>query len=181
MASGADGLYDDNVGPSLYAKAQGLPVKIWGFFSNGHLLYYVLPAETHMNGERYAHLVATKFAEWRRSCFADDRPVHLVQDHERCLWQARCLDALRRAGRDVVKNHPKHSPDLNAIEGRWHVLRQRLDVTAPTEIETRAEFLSRLRRAVAWLNELNMNAHFGYAPTRKSVLVRFSFAWLGCL
>ena len=32
MANGKDGLWDANVGPSLYAKAQGKPVKIWGFF-----------------------------------------------------------------------------------------------------------------------------------------------------
>ena len=32
MADGKDGLWDENVGPSLYAKAQGRPVKIWGSF-----------------------------------------------------------------------------------------------------------------------------------------------------
>jgi hypothetical protein len=34
MASGSDGMFDENIGPSLYAKAQGLPVKIWGFLAN---------------------------------------------------------------------------------------------------------------------------------------------------
>ena len=45
QASGADGLFDDNIGPSLYAKAQGLPVKMWGPFVNGRLYYYILPKD----------------------------------------------------------------------------------------------------------------------------------------
>ena len=45
MANGKDGLLDDNVGPSLYAKAQGNPVKIWGFLANGRLEYWVLPED----------------------------------------------------------------------------------------------------------------------------------------
>ena len=44
MANGKDGLLDGNIGPSLYAKSQGLPVKIWGLFGNGGLEYFVLPA-----------------------------------------------------------------------------------------------------------------------------------------
>ena len=24
---------------------------------------------------------------WRKACFGDDARVHLVQDHEKCLWQ----------------------------------------------------------------------------------------------
>ena len=40
-------MFDENVGPSMYAKSQGLPVKIWGFFANGHLEYYVLPTDTN--------------------------------------------------------------------------------------------------------------------------------------
>jgi len=161
MANGADGLFDANVGASLYAKAQGRPVKIWGFFANGHLDYWVLPADpekpsqktTHMNGERYGNLIASKFAQWRRDCFGDDDPCHLVQDHEKCLWQPRNLLALRRAGCPVVANFPKSSPDLNAIEGMWGVLRQRLEATEPREFEDRAAFLARLRRCVTWLNE----------------------------
>ena len=60
--------------------------------------------------------------------------------------------ALRQAGCPVVKNCPKHSPDLNAIEGWCRVLRERLEMTAPEEMETRARFLLRLRRTVSWLN-----------------------------
>ena len=89
---------------------------------------------------------------WRRACFEDDEPAHLVQDHEKCRWQERNLLALRRAGCPVVACYPKQSPDLNAIEGWWKVLRDRLDLTAPEEIESREEFVTRLRRTVAWLN-----------------------------
>ena len=77
----------------------------------------------------------------------------MIQDHEACLWNERSLAALERAGLSVVTNFPAQSPDLNAIEGWWHRLKIRLDETAPTEMETRSEFLARLRRTVHWLNE----------------------------
>ena len=41
MSSGKDGLFTDNVGPSLYAHAQGRPVKIWGMMANDKLCYFV--------------------------------------------------------------------------------------------------------------------------------------------
>lgn len=50
-------------------------------------------------------------------------------------------------------DHPKYSPDLNAIEGWWRVLRERLEQTAPEDFESREEFIARLRRTVSWLNE----------------------------
>ena len=78
--------------------------------------------------------------------------MHLVQDYERCLWQDHNLRALRQAGCDVVKQHAKYSPDLNAIEGWWAQLRARLDWTAPEHLEGRAEFIQRLRRTVTWMN-----------------------------
>ena len=79
--------------------------------------------------------------------------MHLIQDHERCLWNERSLDALKAAGFSVVENFPVSSPDLNAIEGWWNRLRMRLDDTAPEEMESRADFLVRLRRTVHWLND----------------------------
>ena len=186
MASGKDGLLDENVGPSMYAKAQGLPVKIWGLFANGRLEYYVLPTDggpkaeakakakagakakakgkamkkkkrktgtVNMTINRYVALIESQFKTWRQTCFGDNKPVHLVQDHESCLWNARSLAALQEAGFSVLENYPVQSPDLNAIEGWWHRIRQRLDETAPEEMETRSEFLVRLRRTVHWLNE----------------------------
>ena len=158
MANGKDGLWDANVGPSLYAKAQGKPVKIWGFFADGRLEYWVLPEDgrghtTHMNGARYNQLVGTRFAQWRRACFGDDNSVHLVQDHEKCLWQERNQKALRRAGCLLVENFPKGSPDPNVIETWWNRLRQKLEANAPVVFEGRSQFLARLRRTVRWLNQ----------------------------
>ena len=149
-------MWSDNVGPSLYAKAQGLLVKIWGFFANGILQYSVLPKDgartTNMNGDRYEWLIGKHFAAWRRTCLEDDLPVHIVQDHERCLWQDRNVRALRVAGCLLVTQHTKYSPDLNAIEGQWRILRERLELTAPVEIESREQFITRLRTTVTWLN-----------------------------
>lgn len=161
MSSGKDGLWDDNVSPSLYAKAQGRPIKIWGFLAGGRLEYWALPEDydakhyksTNMNGNRYNELVKTRFAQWRRQCFGDNKPCHLVQDHEKCLWQDRNMEALEAAGCPVLENYPKSSPDLNAIEGVWQLIKDRMVETEPEAIETRAEFLARLRRQVHWLND----------------------------
>ena len=162
MSTGKDGLHGDNVGGSLYAKAQGKPVKIWGFFGNGRLEYHVLPEETDGRGNKktsnmtcavYGWLIRKKFTTWRRSCFGDDEPVLLVQDHERCLWHESNLAALAAAGCPAVTRFPKCSPDLNAIEGWWHRLRQRLEETAPDTLETRPQFLARLRLTATWMNK----------------------------
>ena len=67
-------------------------------------------------------------------------------------WKDSSRKALKAAGFHVLKNYPKCSPDLNAIEGWWRRLRQRLEETAPVKCEKRAEFLKRLRRTVTWLN-----------------------------
>ena len=106
-----------------------------------------------MTISRYVELVNTKFAAWRKECFGDDGVVHLVQDGEWCLWNHRSLAALKKAGFDVLERHPANSPDLNAIENWWGCLKKRLDETAPTEMESRAQFLVRLRRQVTWLND----------------------------
>ena len=156
MANGKDGLHDDNVGGSLYAKAQGRPVKIWGLLAGGRLEYYVLPADgkrtTNMTGKRYNGLIQDRFASWRRKCFGDDDSAHLIQDHERCLWQPRNLRALHAAGLAPVMDFPKCSPDLNVLETWWHRLRQRLDANAPSDFESRPQFIRRLRRTVDWMN-----------------------------
>ena len=177
MSSGKDGLWDDNVGPSLYAKAQGLPVKIWGFFANGWLEYYLLPKQIteggktstcHMNGGVYNQLVTQRFAIWRRACLGDAKPVHLVQDHEKCLWQERNLTALRHVGCRVVADFPRSSPDLNAIEGWWQVLRVRLEETEPEGLETREDFVTRLRRTVHWLNDNRAQDALSLASNQKA-------------
>ena len=92
MSNGADGLYSDNVGPSLYNASQGTPVKMRGFLANGHLCYYILPMDTskktvNMTGKRYQQMLQRNAKKWVKSCFGRAaRGVRLVQDHERCLW-----------------------------------------------------------------------------------------------
>ena len=169
LEDGSDSLEDKNVGPSSYAKSQGKPVKIWGLFFNGRLEYWTLPEEvdekgktksTNMTGARYNYFVTTFLAKWKRKCyrnFPKGEKVPLVKDFERFLrWDSSKefdnMKAEREAGFSTVKQHPKLSPDLNAIEGWWSVLQQRLSLTSPVTMEPRTLFLKRLRRTVTWLN-----------------------------
>lgn len=160
MKTGEGSLEDKNVGPPAYSKAQGLPIKIWGFFCDGILRYYVLPSPRtekgaltteHMNGTRYEAMVKANFAKWRRGCIRGGR-VFVAKDYERFLRKPSIIAAEEAAGCDQIAEYPKSSPDLNAIEGWWRTLRLRLTETEPAAMETRSEFLRRLRRAVAYLN-----------------------------
>lgn len=161
MATGEDSLEDKNVAASSYAKAQGLPIKIWGFFCDGHLEYYVLPKDytsngkpstQHMNGKRYLAMVKKHFAKWRRTCLPRGR-VFIVKDYERFLRNPEIVAAEAEAGCDQIPLYPKVSPDLNAIEGWWRKLKMHLDSNQPATMESRPAFLRRLRRAVQHLNK----------------------------
>ena len=159
LETGQDSLEDKNVGASSYAKAQGQPIKIWGFFCGGRLEYYVLPkavtskgkVATHMSGRRYRRMVRTKFAKWRRNCWPRGR-VLIAKDYERFLRHPANVEAEAEAGCDPIDQFPKCSPDFNAIEGWWRKLKLYLEEREPVNRETRASFLQRLRRAVDALN-----------------------------
>ena len=170
LSDGSDALEDKNVGASSYAKAQGKPVKIWGMLLRGRLEYVLLPEEldakkkkkrsANMTGARYNKVVKTLFKKWRRNCvprFPKDKKLPLAKDHEKFLrWgmgkSHNNLKAERDAGFETIKLYPKCSPDLNAIEGWWDQLQQRLDLTAPTTLESRAQFVKRLRRTATLMN-----------------------------
>ena len=161
MSTGEDSLEDRNVGPSSYAKAQGLPVKIWGFFCDGRLEYYVLPKDVtpqgrlttqHMNGVRYRAMVEKHFATWRKKCLPRGGRVFIVKDYEKFLRAPDTIAAETRAGCDQVAKYPKSSPDMNAIEGWWRKLKLYLEEREPSGRETREAFVRRLRRAVDHLN-----------------------------
>ena len=172
MSSAADGLFNDNVGASLYAAKQGLPVKLWGFLANGKLCYHILPAAdeagetTHMNGIVFRSMMERWAERWTRACWPSRKPrvVRMVMDYEKCLRSPDSLQCLRENGITVVTQHPKSSPDLNAIENVWFHFRARLDETAPARTETRENFILRLRAAVRHLN-----------TAKRSVLVELCF------
>lgn len=159
-SSAAEGLYHDNVGPSLFAATHGRPVKVWGLVANGHLCVHVLPSgarageSSHMNGGVFRKMVEQKTDTWLRACWRRRRPsrVRLVMDFEKCLRQDASLATLKKNGLYVVAQHPKYSPDLNAIENVWHLLRTYLEDNAPAESEGRKAFLTRLHGAVRHLN-----------------------------
>ena len=159
-ASGKDGLYSDNVGPSLYAGNQGQPVKVWGLLARGKLCIHVLPVGSsgagtaHMNGPRFRRMIEKHSARWLRCCFGRRVPkrVPLIMDHERCLRTSESSKCLRKHRLHTVPAHPKHSADLNAIENIWAFVRRALDANAPTGREGRAAFVRRLRATVRSLN-----------------------------
>ena len=62
------------------------------------------------------------------------------------------LEAIASIGLLLEKRFPKYSLDLNAIEGVWRLLRQRLNENTPDGQESRRDFVRRLCGAAAWLN-----------------------------
>ena len=100
-------------------------------------------------------MIAAHASKWIQSCFpygGAPQRLHLVQDHERCLWQDESVRTLRCHNLDPLPNFPRSSPDLNLIETVWHRLKQELDDTAPENIESRSDFLARLHGCVRRLN-----------------------------
>ena len=53
----------------------------------------------------------------------------------------------------VVEPYPKVSQDFNAIENAWGILKERLLETLPTHLESREDFVKRVRAAVGWMNK----------------------------
>ena len=156
MADGSDALYQDCVGPSSYAKAQGRPVRVWGMLANGTFSYGILPEGERMNVGNYTKVIGKSFGPWLQDAFWKDAKVKLVQDHERCLWSPTSLAAIANVGEvqvEVLENYPKSSQDLNAVETVWREIRARLAETEPTRMETRKDFLRRLGNAVRWCNK----------------------------
>ena len=122
MSTAADGLYNDNVGPSLYAAKQGRPVKVWGFLGNGHLCIYVLDAHgkngtKHMNGALVRWMLERYGKQWVARCWPR-RPsvVRVVMDYEKCLRQDETTKCFLANGLTPLGRFPRSSQDLNAIE-----------------------------------------------------------------
>lgn len=145
-ADRTDALYTDCVGPSSYNKAQGEPLKVWGILSNGQLHITILPKGEHMNRWWYAWIIKRYFPDWLDGC------TQVVQDFEACLRCDEPLEELRKLKVELVPDYPKCSQDLNAIENAWKLLRERLDATLPSCLESRGDFTLRLKNAVRWIN-----------------------------
>lgn len=145
-ADGRDAMFQECLGPSSYKKAQGIPVRVWGVLAQGVLSIVVLDLGEVMNQELYAELIEDRFEEWLRGSSL------LVQDFERCLRSEGPMHALGQMGVELVQGYPKVSQDFNAIENCWKLLRARLCTTMPTHLESRDDFVDRLKMAVQWLN-----------------------------
>ena len=152
MASGSDALYEDVVGPSSYWKAQGTCIRIWGLLVGGFLFVKVLSEGVAMNRWEYAKIVRQSFPGWCRAVMGRKARPILIQDHERALWTEEALDAIKDSGLELLTSYPKCSQDLNVIETAWRELRARLADTEPVRMESRGDFVKRLRLAVAWVN-----------------------------
>ena len=134
-------------------------MKVWGMLANGHLCIHVLPVDedgktVHMNGPTFREMMEDHALDWKRRCWPSRAPqiVHLIQDHERCLWQKDSVACLKALKMPPVTMYPVNSPDLNPIEQVWSLIRTYLDEKAPTGLESREAFLCRLHGAVRHFN-----------------------------
>ena len=139
-------------------------MKIWGLLGDRLLAYIVQPevvnpggkkTTANMNGDRYEFMAKRHFATWKKRMFprSSKTLIPVVKDSERFLRQPRNLKAEEVAGFKTLTQHSNCSPDLNTIENYWDLLQDRLLLTAPVEIESRAAFIKRLRRTVNWMND----------------------------
>ena len=158
---GRDALFQENLGPSTYKKAQGIPVRVWGMLSEGKLHIHILDEGEAMNNELYTELVEDKFEAWLGGC------EFLVQDFERCLRSDGAMNAFKVLGIQLVEGYPRCSQDFNAIENCWDLLRKRLFATLPLGLEPREVFVVRLHEAVTWINRHQRSSLWEFSRNQK--------------
>ena len=141
-----DAMREECIGPSAYSKGQGKPVRVWGMLSCGGIHIHVLPEGETLDSTVYAEIVEDFYDDWAGNC------EHLVCDFERCIRSPEAVQALERTQLKLVEGYPRCSQDFNAMENAWDLLKKRLDVTMPTKLEGREEFVQRLGAAVKWVN-----------------------------
>ena len=128
---------------------------------------YVLDADgadgtKHMNGPLLRKMIRRYVEGWKSRCWRrKPARVRLIMDYERCLRHDESLKCFREHGCHALTVFPRSSQDLNPIENVWAHLRDKLEAEAPEGVESRGDFIRRLRAAVRWLN-----------TTKKPVLVR---------
>ena len=91
------------------------------------------------------------------ACRGHEDGIH-ERDRKISAAEERSLKAEEAAGLQTVPQNPKLMPDFNAIGNGRGLLQDRLLLTAPVEIESRADFITRLRRTANWMNS-NVGAH----------------------
>ena len=129
--------------------------------AEGQLHTRVLPAGENMNRWTYAWMIEHDFPRWKGKCKL------LVQDFEGCLHCPEPLAAMEKVGLSLIEKYPTSSQDFNAIENCWHLLRERLYETMPTELETREDFIQRLRNAVLWLKNNHKETMLGWCTNQQ--------------
>ena len=149
---GKDGLFEDTMGPSSYAKAQGEAVRVWWFLISGKFYVDIVPSGEIVDQAYYAELLEEKLDKWKGHCDL------LAQHYERCLRAPESLAAMRSIGVELVKQYPRCSQDLNPVENCWNLLRQRLAESQPTCLEPRDKFECRVVSAVRWMNTKHSDA-----------------------
>ena len=80
---------------------------------------------------------------------------------------ATSVKLLKKGGLELVDKYPRCSQDFNAIENVWAILKVRLEQTMPINMESREQFIKRLRAAVAWANTVRADTLWYYSTNQK--------------
>jgi len=150
----SEGLKEDCIGPSSYAKAQGEGIKIWGLLHRGQFKVHIMPSGQNMTGKYYQKTISSKLHVWihgkkKRKIKSKTK---MIQDNERALWTQGAQKSFKEHQIKPMRI-PVSSPDLNPIETVWAHLRDYLNLRPPAEIEKRREFIMRIHNAVKHLND----------------------------
>ena len=157
----SDAMYEECIGPSAYNKGQGMPVRVWGMLAGGKINIHILEEGEVMDTLLYVELIEDMFPLWRANC------EHLVCDFESCIRSSQAVRALQKIDLPLVDDYPPVSQDFNAIENAWAILKERLDETVPISLESRDDFIIRLRAAVQWANRTRSDQLEYYSTNQK--------------
>ena len=119
-----------------------------------HELKVLLQEEVSLELPSFVIPVKRSCKAWEKKMFprAGSTKLPIVKDFEKFLRQRRNIKAEEAAGLKTLPQHAKLAPDLNAMENVWDLIQDRLLPTAPVEMDSRTEFIKRLRRTVTWMN-----------------------------
>ena len=109
----------------------------------------------NMNGNRYERMMKRhcKTCKKRMLPRLGKTLISMVKVFAKFLRQPGSSRAEEAAGFKTLTQHSKCSPDMSAVENYIDLLQDRLLLTAPVEIESRAAFIKRVRRTLSWMNQ----------------------------